>query len=100
MKILLGLIIVISGIALLIGVAYYLEALRSVTTADDYRMGIGAGIIAMSLLPFIISIGFYKVVDMLEDDFEHRKIWLEAMNKNLIEIRKRIDIEKKEAHRG
>lgn len=100
MKILLGIIIFISGIALLIGVGYYLDALRSVTTADDYRMGINAGIIGISLLPFVISVGFYKVVDMLENAIEQRKIWLEGMNYNLIQIRKRIDVEKKEAHTG
>lgn len=88
MKTLLGVIMILSGIALIIGIAYYLEALRSVTTADDYRMGIGAEIIGMSLLPFITSLGFYKLTDIFENETEQRKIWLEGMNENLLEIKK------------
>lgn len=87
MKVLLGVIIFISGIALLIGVGYYLDAVRSVTTADDYRMGIGAGIVGASLLPFIISLGFYKVVDTLEHQGEQKEKWLESINYNLLDIR-------------
>lgn len=90
MKSLLRVVMVLSGIALIIGIVYYVQAEASVTTADDYKTAIGAGIVGISLLPFVISLGFYKVVDMLEGGAEQRKIWLEGINYNLLEIRKNI----------
>lgn len=85
MKTLLQVIMIITGVALISGIIYYLQAR---TTADEYKIALGAGIIGTSLLPFIISLGFNKLIEMFEYKAEQRKIWLESINHNLLEIKK------------
>lgn len=83
MKSLLQVIMILSGAALIIGTGLFIEGYGGI------GMVRGTAIIGMFLIPFVTSLGFNIVVDILEKQAQKRESWFEAMNHNLLEIRKK-----------
>lgn len=83
MKSLLQVIMILSGTALIIGSVLFIEGYRGI------GMIRGTAIIGMFLIPFVCSLGFNVIIDILERQAQKRESWFEAMNYNLLEIRKK-----------
>ena len=83
MKYVLLAIMFITGMILIIGLFILLTSIGD--RQIDPRAGI---IIGMVIIPFILSLGFYSVIDILEKQAKAREVWFEAFRLALRDIEK------------
>ena len=83
MKYVLFAIMFITGMILIIGLFILLASIGD--RQIDPRAGI---IIGMVIIPFILSLGFYSVIDILEKQAKAREVWFEAFRLALRDIEK------------
>ena len=88
MKSLLSVIFVLTGLGILVGIVLWVSSSRIVSTADDYQAYLGAGVLVACLLPFTISLGFYKLITIAEEHKEVTEVYLDLINDHIMDLKR------------
>jgi len=88
MKSILRVILVLTGLGILVGIGLWVSSSRTISTADDYRAYFGAGVLVACLLPFTVSLGFYKLITIAEEHKKVTEVYLDLINDHIMDLKK------------